>query len=261
MKLILSLVPRDGHEHSLACLWQTCSIVALASVSTLAAATPDVINATNSTVPGIEDTPVPLNLQLDPAFFTGGKQLDVLATEVGFRDASASSAATFTVPAEATFVRIRAAGGNNGPSTGTREEEFLLTDITVDLVKQTYSGQLRNIFDGSIANSNYAFTGAALGSDSASGTTTGAPPTTAVTVSLAGNTLTISDNQTVNDQAYLVEYLSAENTSSDFLGNAGVVLAGSVLSNSVTLPAGSDFLDVKILDGRSNSNFRHEDKG
>ena len=63
------------------------------------------------------------------------------------------------------------------------------------------------------------------------------------------------------DQAYLVEYLSSENSSSDFLGNTGVVLAGSVISDSVTLPAGADFLDVKILHGRSNSNFRHEDKG
>ena len=97
--------------------------------SAVAIATPDVVNISGSTVPGIEDTPVPLNLQLDPAFFTGGKQLDVVGTEVGFRDASTPSTATFTVPAGATYVRIRGAGGNNGTDTNTDDEEWLLTDI------------------------------------------------------------------------------------------------------------------------------------
>ena len=244
-------------------LFGKCCIVALASGSTVALATVDVVHTTSSTVSGIEDNSIPLNVEIDPAFFDGGKQLDVIGTEIGFRDAStpSTSTATFTVPAGAAHVRIRGAGGSNDAASSSLDEEFLLTDVTVDLAAETYSGIVRNIFDGSIANSNYSFTDVELGEDSSTGTVTGADPVLTVTVSLSGNTLSVTDNQSFLDQAYLVEYLANENSSGNLLGNTGVVLDSGVLNGSVTLPADAAVLDVKILHGRPSNNFRNEDKG
>ena len=238
-----------------------CCIVALASGSTIALATVDVVHTSLSTVSGIEDNSISLNVEIDPAFFDGGKQLDVIGTEVGFRDASTSSTPTFTVPNGAAHVRIRGGGGNNDSTSSDVDEEWLLTDVTVDLVTETYSGILRNILDGSIANSNYSFTDVELGESSDTGTVTGANPTVIVTVSLSGNTLSISDDQSVLDQAYLVEYLGSETSSGDLLSNVGAVLDVGDLSGSVALPADAAVLDVKILHGRPSSSFRDEDKG
>jgi len=116
--------------------------------------------------------------------------------------------------------------------------------------------------DGNTNNSLYAWTDAALGSSSLTGTITSLyAPHNELIASIAGSTLTLSGNETVSDQAYFVEYLSADTTSSNLLGGAGTVITSGVATGTVAMPAGTDFARVTITEGRTSNNFRHEDKG
>ena len=100
----------------------------------------------------------------------------------------------------------------------------------------TYSGSINAIdTDIGVDDSLYAFSEVPLGNVSDSGAITGnqAPPTN-ITISAAGNTLSFEGNQTTWDQAYFVEFLSAESTSANFVGSNSEFLTPG--SSSAILP-------------------------
>ena len=108
----------------------------------------------------------------------------------------------------------------------------------------------------------YTFSEVPLGNASDSGVITGnqAPPTN-ITISAAGNTLSFEGNQTTWDQAYFVEFLSAESTSANFLGSNNEFLTPGLSSAILPLPATTSFASVSILQTILSNNFREEDKG
>ena len=224
----------------------------------------DFVTALSPTVFGDEDTSIPLGAIADQAFFTGGSAPDVIGTTTAFVDAAdASKLVNVTIPAGTQSVRITGIGGNDNGNASQFEEEFLFVRSVVNLSNMTYSGSINAIdTDAGVNDSLYAFFEVPLGNASDSGVITGnqAPPTN-ITISAAGNTLSFEGNQTTWDQAYFVEFLSAENTSANFLGSNNEFLTPGLSSAILPLPATTSFASVSISQIISSNNFRDEDKG
>ena len=224
----------------------------------------DFVTALSPTVFGDEDTSIPLGAIADQAFFTGGSAPDVIGTTTAFVDAAdASKLVNVTIPAGTQSVRITGLGGNDNGIASQFEEEFLFVRSVVNLSNMTYSGSINAIdTDTGVDDSLYAFSEVPLGNASDSGVITGnqAPPTN-ITISAAGNTLSFEGNQTTWDQAYFVEFLSAESTSANFLGSNNEFLTPGLSSAILPLPATTSFASVSILQTILSNNFRDEDKG
>lgn len=219
-----------------------------------------------SPISGVEDNNIPLNITVDPALTDGGSQLDIISTEAGFRDASAGATPTnFTIPANATAIRITGLGGNNNGGNDNSEEDYQKTTIVVDLLNGTFGGQVFHSLGGNISLSdNYAFAGVALGAASNSGpglTGDNSNGFNAITVSTSGNTLSIVETQGQIDQAYLVEFLTASDTSANFLGSTGDFQPTGDTSSTITPIAGSNFAIFNIQDGVGGLTGTQEDKG
>ena len=224
----------------------------------------DFVTALSPTVFGDEDTSIPLGAIADQAFFTGGSAPDVIGTTTAFVDAAdASKLVNVTIPAGTQSVRITGIGGNDNGNASQFEEEFLFVRSVVNLSNMTYSGSINAIdTDAGVDDSLYVFSEVPLGNASDSGVITGnqAPPTN-ITISAAGNTLSLEGNQTTWDQAYFVEFLSAESTSANFLGSNNEFLIPGLSSAILPLPATTSFASVSISQIISSNNFRDEDKG
>ena len=224
----------------------------------------DFVTALSPTVFGDEDTSIPLGAIADQAFFTGGSAPDVIGTTTAFVDAAdASKLVNVTIPAGTQSVRITGIGGNDNGIASQFEDEFLFVRSVVNLSNMTYSGSINAIdTDAGVDDSLYVFSEVPLGNASDSGVITGnqAPPTN-ITISAAGNTLSFEGNQTTWDQAYFVEFLSAESTSANFLGSNNEFLTPGLSSAILPLPATTSFASVSISQIISSNNFRDEDKG
>jgi len=231
----------------------------IAMVSTTASA--DWVSAVNPVVTTNEDMSVPLGIVVDPSYFFGGAALDVIGTESGFRDAAdGTTPVTFTVPAGTQFVRITGMGGDDNGNNNGKLEKQQVVQLTVDLNKQTYSGvSVANAPNGNIT---YAFQDVPLGASSLSATVDGVTDAGyEVTATLSGTSLTLTDTQSVFDQAYLAEYLTNDTKSSNLTGTAAAVMGNGVASGTLSLPAGTDFAQINVASSLANSHFSHEDKG
>lgn len=225
-----------------------------------------------SNASGVEDNNVPLGITVDPALFAGGAQLDLIGTDIGFRDASAGATPTdFTIPPRTTAIRITAFGGeDNGAqnSAGGPQENRQTFSVSIDLVNGTYSGHLLYVFGNNLnLNDNYAFSGVALGSTSDSATVVGDIDSNRnfLTVSRSGDTLSLVETQSALDQAYLVEFLTADGTSSAYLDSNGAILdpGADPVNTTATIAtdANADFLIVTIQDGAGSGSATQEDNG
>ncbi len=219
----------------------------------------------SATVSGAEDSAIPLGINVDPAILTGGSQLDLLSTEIGFRDASSGSTpVTFTVPVNATYVRITGAGASDNGSVAGTEEDNVFSSILVDIGNATYSGHTTLVVSQRTGNTNYTFSDIPLGSSSDTGIVVGHNDSAvnSVTVSLTGNTLSVSETQTVADQAFHVEYLTSSQSSSSYIGSSSLVLGTAVTTDSISLPATADFATLSVMMARTTAtDSRDEDKG
>ncbi|WP_075995483.1 DUF4347 domain-containing protein [Salaquimonas pukyongi] len=220
-----------------------------------------------ATASGTEDNNVPLGITIDPALTAGGSQLDLISTETAFRDASAGATPTdFTIPPRTTAIRISGFGGEDNSSNAVTQEHRQIVSVTVDLIKGTYSGHILHVLaQGTNANDSYAFSGVTLGNDSTSGTLTGTQNNNVLTVSRSGDTLSLVESQTSLDQAYLVEYLTADGSSSDYLGSSGAILDQGTTAAETTATIAADpnanFLVINIQDGRGTNDAKQEDNG
>ena len=224
----------------------------------------DFVTALSPTVFGDEDTSIPLGAIADQAFFTGGSAPDFIGSTIAFVDAAdASKLVNVTMPAGTQSVRITGIGGNDNSIASQFEDEFLFVRSVVNLSNMTYGGSINAIDTGEgVDDSLYAFSEVPLGNASDSGVITGnqASPTN-ITISAAGNTLSLEGNQTTWDQAYFVEFLSAESTSANFVGSNSEFLTPGSSSAILPLPATTSFASVSITQSIRSNNFRDEDKG
>ncbi len=226
------------------------------------------------TVYGTEDNNVDLNITIDPSVTSGGSQLDIIGTETGYI-AAGSGSETFTIEDGATQVRLTIYGGDNLSSDGTsdREEEYIAVTIVVDLVNQTYSGQVQYVLGcGSSAKNNvaaqdtYAFSDVALGSNALSGTVTGDTSNNYcdLTISVTDNTLNVSSTLNSSgfnlDQTFLAEYLSAEGSSLDFVQTVSDVELKGDDTGTLSLPSTANVVVLDILGGGESGDSWHEDK-
>ena len=219
----------------------------------------------SATVSGAEDTAIPLGINIDPAILTGGAQLDLLGTDVGFRDADdGTSPVTFTIPQQATYLRITGVGASDNASSNGTEEDMVFTSMLVDIRKATYSGHTALIHTQRFENVNYTFSDVQLGESTLSGTVVGHSETQSneLTVSLSGNTLSIMETQAVADQAFHVEYLTSSDSSSQYLGASAMVMATGITTDSITMPIDTDFATLSIMMAKTTSTDAYdEDKG
>ncbi len=227
----------------------------------------DLINSTNLDVSGNIDA----LLQ-----GVGGSQRDILGTEAGYRAAgTGATPTTFTIPEGTHSIRITGYGGENG-SLGTADEfdeDINSTSIVVNLLEGTYSG--RNFYELTPGDVDiFAFADVPLGDSSTSdpnltGISFGnmGTPLNDITVDVTGNTLAITDTQAFTDQAFLVEYLTADGSSANLLGTDSAFLdRGNAAANTTATladpnPGGTDFAVFVIGDGGGSNNFRNEDIG
>ena len=214
-----------------------------------------------------EDTSIPLSLIFDPDLVGGGSQLDFIGSDIGFRAASAGNAATtFTIPADASYVRITSMGGDREvvPTTDlSSQEDFQRASIVVDVRKMSYSGHIAHVVGQNLGNDNYAFFDVPLGASSNSGAVTGnSNGASTWTVSLTGNTLSIVDTQSRVDQAFHVEYLTSNSTSSESLGISSSVMTQGQTSTVLNLPAGHSFTVLTVASASvAGGGGQQEDKG
>ena len=109
-------------------------------------------------VQGVEDNSIPLGITVDPVLTDGGKQLDIAATAVGFRDASALGAASFTIPPDIVAIRVTGVGGNDNGLPDTQQEDYHLVSILVDLDESIFSGSVFSVVGQSTRdNDDYSF--------------------------------------------------------------------------------------------------------
>ena len=190
----------------------------------------DVVDIENSANLAVGGTLAPVIL--------GGEGLlpNVIGTDVGFRAADAGVVATdFTIPEGTTSIRITSFGGNDlGTRNGT-SEDYQRTNISVDLLTGTYSGHTAlQLTQDNPGTDRYAFADVALGSPADGDPNLVSNPLNGlntITVSATGGVLSVLETQDDVDQAYLVEFMSGDQTSADFLGSA------------------SDFLEPGSFDG------------
>ena len=219
-------------------------------------------------VTGQEDGTIAVGGTIDPIFTSGGALQDVIGTASGFRDAAAGSDTTdFVIPEGTTGVRITSFGGNdNRLNANSDSEDFQRTNILVDLVEGTYSGHTAFVTtQGNPGNDRYAFSDIALGiaADADPSVLVSNPLNglNSITVSATSNTLSISETQSTVDQAYLVEFLTADQSSANLVGSVSKLLAPTEAVATVVDPGNSNFAVIVAQDGRGTGNFRNEDKG
>ncbi len=219
---------------------------------------------------GAEDNAIPLGITIDPALTAGGSQLDLVSTAIGYREnTDGTTPATFTIPPRTTTVQITAMGGYDHNANNGLQENRQSYTVTVDLVAGTYSGHVLSVSGNNIAiNDNYAFSDVALGSGSYSAANLVGDNGSSInelTVSVIGNTLSLVETQAVYDQAYLVEFLTADGTSSDYRGSTGAILDRGTTASETTATfatdANADFLVINIQDGAGSNNNENEDNG
>ena len=144
-------------------------------------------------------------------------------------------------------------------------EDYQKTNISVDLVSGTYSGHTATILSqGTVNTDRYAFADVALGDASDSDPNlVGFNDTglNSITVSATGSTLSIAETQSVVDQAYLVEFLSADQVSAELLGSDSQFLAPGETTATLTDPGSANFAVIVAQDGRGTTNIGNEEKG
>ncbi len=214
---------------------------------------------------GIEDDTIPLNIMVDPSLTKGGAQLDIIETGIGFRAASAGDTpTTFTIPANATAIRITGYGGNDHTTQSGSHEEYQNSSLLIDLNTQTYAGHIFYVLGNSAQqNDNYAFSDIALGMASDSGITTGDTngDYNAITPSVNGNILSLVERQNILDQAYLVEYLTSATSSTNFIQTLSDVMPLNDQESSFDLPTATKLIILSTQAGRGGLGSAEEDKG
>ena len=220
----------------------------------------DVVDIENSTNLAVGGTLAPVIL--------GGEGLlpNVIGTDVGFRAANAGAVATdFTIPEGTTSIRITSFGGNDLGSRSNTSEDFQRTNISVDLLTGTYSGHTAlQLGQDNPATDRYAFADVALGSPADGDPNLVSNPLNGlntITVSAAGGVLSVLETQDDVDQAYLVEFMSGDQTSADFLGSASTFLELGVSTATVPDPGSSNYAVIVAQDGAGTTNIQNEDKG
>ena len=224
----------------------------------------DVVDIENSADLAVGGTLAPVIL--------GGEGLlpNVIGTDVGFRAADAGAVATdFTIPEGTTSIRVTSFGGNDlGNDFGGRSntsEDFQRTNISVDLLTGTYSGHTAlQLGQDNLATDRYAFADVALGSPADGDPNLVSNPLNGlntITVSAAGGVLSVLETQDDVDQAYLVEFMSGDQTSANFLGSASTFLEPGVSTATVPDPGSSNYAVIVAQDGAGTSSNQNEDKG
>ena len=230
--------------------------------------TNDIFELTTTMPMAFEDqlptTGLDLGLSLGDAFTGGGSLRDTIGTDIGSYNAPAGAPATFTVPAGTTSAVITGIGTNSDGSDSDRDDDYQFFSIEVDLVNGLSHG-LMNYDRGNVRDS-YTWSDAPLGSSISTGGGTITPSATSTsqndpTISLVGTALTIAETQTLLDTTYHVEFLSATNTSSNYLGAGFAFQALGDTMSTIPIDPNADYLVVSATDAGTGTIPEHERKG
>ena len=242
--------------------------------TTVAAAT-NFITAPNHDLATGEDTALPLNLSVEPGVLNGGRSPNLIGTATGFRanDAGATPFIT-SIPADALGISIT--GYSTQPAdTGENDElndEYQLLNVQVDLVNGVSSGQVSLPQEPVEDNlDQYSWINVPLGQPVLT------DPTQVVgnsdlgvanpTIDVIGNDLYITETHTL-ETAYLVEYLSTQGSSSNFVRTDSAVQSPGDTTSKLTIPnvlepvsGVNGFINLNTANISVGENSQQEHKG
>ena len=223
------------------------TILLALAVSALTAAHPaagatDFLTVADPVVVTDEDVAAPLGLSVAADLFDGGALQDILETDTLFRtDSAGTTPVVSTVPARASSIVVTGYSTQSRDTAGSNatDDDYQLLNVRIDLVANTSSGRVAHLVDGRLATlDQFGWTDVPLGqavlSDPAriSGYSTGAiDPTFSVT----GGQLSIVETHSL-ETAYLVEYMTADGDSTNFLGAGNTVQDAGTTVSTLTLP-------------------------
>jgi gliding motility-associated-like protein len=195
-------------------------------------------------------------LPYSPCSPTGGKKADLLGVETKYR-APGGAAPTFTIPAGtksiAVFVSSETGMTTGGTLIERGDEDFITINAIIDLPSGTSSGFVNYAMstetNGAGTNA-YGWKNIALGAVIPVASKIGdrAPDLNNVNFSVAGATLTITENATTIHSSYHVEYLSPATNSLDPVSTEiRALLHGPDPANTdliIPIPAGASVITI-----------------
>ncbi|MGJ8596651.1 Ig-like domain-containing protein, partial [Sulfitobacter sp.] len=214
-----------------------------------------------------EDGLADLNLVVQPALTDGGSLPDTFATAVGFRASDAGNTPTeFLIPAGTTNITIT---GNSSfdsftGSNATLDDDFQNMSVSIDLSTGLSGGYLAYVVDqGPSRNDQFSWSDVPLGTGVLDGGSTEGNLGSNINpvFSIVEGKLQIVEN-TGLETAYLVEFSTTLNSSSNFIGSSAALAdIGDQTDIVIEIPAGVDYIKINQNDAAAGSNSRVEYKG
>ncbi len=239
--------------------------------------TSDFLTPANNFIIGQEDIPTPLNLSVDASLEFGGTLQDIIGVDALYRDENGSDTAVASIiPSGSTGINITGFATRN---VGTNQndvqnDDYELSNVTVDLREGTYSGRLTysiapNLNNGTI--DQYTWLNVPLGqsvltdTSFVSGNWTGAAD---LLIEIVAGQLRITETIPLQI-AYHVQYMTADGDSTDFVSGSGDVQNPGESVSTFVIPAALEPTDGSkhgylVLTGNSaadGSHFAEEHKG
>lgn len=230
----------------------------------------DNVTITNPVLITNEDTPVDLGIVLSPAVTGGGDLQTVIATDTGFRSQGSTGFTEYDIPAGADGISITAFSTEPG-NTGANDnfnDDYQTMSVTINLDTGTASGNVAYLIDQLSQNSDqYGFKDAPLGQSilTGGGTVTGnSDDGIDPLFEIVDGKLRITENHGL-ETAYLVEFLTSENESANFLGTESAVQIPGEDTSIITIPpaiaAGGGYIVINENSASAGTNFNQESKG
>ncbi|MDX1742727.1 MAG: Ig-like domain-containing protein, partial [Ruegeria sp.] len=209
-----------------------------------------------------------LNLVVQPALTDGGSLPDTFATAVGFRASNAGTTPTeFLIPAGTTNITITGNSSFNSftGSNAAEDDDFQNMSVSIDLSTGVSGGYLAYVVDqGPSRNDQFSWSDVPLGTGVLDGGSTEGNLGSNINpvFSIVDGRLQIVEN-TGLETAYLVEFSTTLNSSSNFIGSSAALKdIGDQADIVIEIPAGVDYIKINQNDAAAeNSNSRVEYKG
>jgi hypothetical protein len=221
-----------------------------------------------------EDTTTPLNLELQADLLNGGFAPDILSTATGYRpDDAGTTPIVKTIPAGTNSIVVTGYSTEQN-DTGQIDEyndDYQLLNIQIDLSTGLYSGRVSHVHNTRAgSHDQYSWQNVQIGEAALS------DPAKVVgyydlgfsnpTINIVGNDLHITETHNLNT-AYLIEYMTSDGDSSNFIQSGISVQDASEYSSAITVPAelepnsgkqGFIVLSSNSAAGGTNSNIEHK---
>lgn len=246
---------------------------ALVNVSVAAAS--NFLSSANSILFTTEDTEIPLGLSVAPGLFSGGALQNLVGTAALFRSDIAGATPVLTsIPAGTSSITITGYSTQSQDTSGSDliDDDYQLLNARIDLVSGTSSGRVAFINDGRLAVlDQYSWKAVPLGqtvlSDPAKITGFHATGVSNPTFRITAGSLQIIETHSL-ETAYIVEFLSADGNSTNFLSAGNTVQNAGESTSALNFPTELEpstgdkgIIALNAISAAAGSNFAVEHKG